>query len=467
MKYKRLLPAIPSALLVLGCLLHAAPQASPSPSLRNKAYKSGVLKKIAELIKDKYVLAEKAGPYAAEFRRMAKAGAYASITDATEFAKKVTADLQAITHDKHVSLRRIEASDVGEKAVSPLHHPVRFHRLARRENTGFRKLEWINGHIGYLDLIRFNAIDQARDKIEGAMRFLENADAILIDIRENGGGSGDYLSSFFLPHPTQLTGWYYRENDYLEECWTTREMGGKPLVDVPLFVLIGPNTFSAAEIFAYDLQALKRAVLVGEPTKGGAHSIDLFKIDDQFEINISTSYAINPVTGGNWEGTGVIPDVPAPADRVLKTAVELAEKAGGEFARVREEKLKQAVERMQAQLDLAEKGFRESDVAAAKSALDSAFLTGGEAGLIDYFFVFVLAYHYQTYSGKAEPIHLAILEKSVELFPDSVMARRVLGGAYRDLGNKERALLHYEKALALDPANREIQKKLAEIRSGK
>lgn len=435
--------------------------------LRDQEYKRRILKKITGLIRDKYVYKEQAQGYAREWTRMCRSGAYAAITDAEEFAKRITADLQAITRDKHVSLRVIKPSDVGEQALSPLHHPVRFHRLARKENTGFRKLEWINGHIGYLDLIRFNAIDQARDKVEGAMRFLENADAIIIDIRDNGGGSGDYLSSFFLPHPTQLTGWYYRENDYLEECWTTGAMNGKPLTEVPLFVLIGPNTFSAAEIFAYDLQARKRAVLIGQPTKGGAHSIDLFKIDEQFEINISTSYAINPVTHGNWEGTGVIPDVPAPADRVLETAVELAEKAGMEYAKTREQKLKQAVDGMQAQLDLAENGFREHDLLAAKSALDSMFRIGGEAGLIDYFFVCVLAYHYQAYSGKVEPIHLAILEKSAELFPNSFMAQRVLAEAYRDLGNKEQALLHYEKALALDPGNPSIRKKLAEIAKGR
>ncbi len=441
--------------------------AHQSGDLRDREYKRIVLKKIAGLVKDKYVYKEKAKDYAEELLGRFRRGAYAAIIDAGEFAARITADLQAITHDKHVSLRRIESSDIGERAVGALHHPVRFHRLARKENTGFRRLEWINGHIGYLDLIRFNAIDQARDKIEGAMRFLENADAIIIDVRENGGGSGDYLSSFFLPHPTQLTGWYYRENDYLEECWTTSEMNGKPLTEVPLFVLIGPNTFSAAEIFAYDLQALKRAVLVGERTRGGAHSIDLFKIDDQFEINISTSYAINPVTGGNWEGTGVIPDVPAPAGRVLEIAVELAEKAGMEYAKTREQKLKQAVDRMQAQLDLAEKGSREHDLLAVKSALDSMFRIGGEAGLIDYFFVFVLAYHYHTYSGKAEPIEIAILEKSAELFPNSVMAQRVLAGAYRDIGNKKLALYYYEKALALDPDNIVLKKKLARLKNEK
>jgi tetratricopeptide (TPR) repeat protein len=441
---------------------HAAARAPQPKSLKDGAYKKSVLQKIASLIESKYVLADKAKSYAAEFKKIAKAGAYASLTDAKEFADRVSADLQAITRDKHVSVRRIEASDIGEKAVGALHHPVRFYRLRQKENAGIHKLEWINGHIGYLDIRRFYAIEVAREMLEAAVKFLENADAIIIDVRENGGGSGDYLSSFFLPYPTQLTGWYYRENDYLEEFWTTNEMGGKPLTDVPLFVLVGKNTFSAAEIFAYDLQARKRAVLIGEPTKGGAHSVDLYKIDDQFEINISTSRAVNPVTGTNWEGTGVIPDVAAAPERALDTAIELAEKAGAVFAKSRDDKLKQAVERMQVQLDLAEKLFRENDGAAASAALDSLFRIGKEAGLVDYFFVWVLAYNY--FSPKPEPILFAILEKSIELFPMCARAYLTLAETYFTSGKKELAIPYYEKTLLLDPGNTNVLKKLSELK---
>jgi C-terminal processing protease CtpA/Prc len=462
MKSHRSAIAILRALGIMVCIFQTAVLALPPGSLRDPAYKKGVLQKIAGLIESKYVLAEKAKQYAAEFRKKVKTGAYSSIIDAKELANRITADLQAITHDKHVSLRKIEASDIGEEAVSALHHPVRFYRLGQKENRGFHKLEWINGHIGYLDIRRFYAIEVAREMLEAAMKFLENADAIIIDVRENGGGSGDYLSSFFLPYPTQLTGWYYRENDYTEEFWTTREMGGKPLTDVPLFVLVGKNTFSAAEIFAYDLQARKRAVLIGEPTKGGAHSIDLYKIDNLFEINISTSRAVNPVTGGNWEGTGVIPDVTVAPERALDTAIELAEKAGAEFAKARDEKLKQAVDKMQTQLDLAEKLFRGNDADAARAALDSLFRIGGEAGLVDYFFVYVLAYNY--FSPKPEPILYAILEKSIELFPMFARAHLTLAETYYASGKKKLAVPYYEKALALDPGNRNIQKRLNELK---
>ncbi len=387
MKRRRSTVPIMAILLAVAGISHGAASASRPKSLEDGAYKKSVLQKIASLIESKYVLAEKAGSYAAEFKKLARAGTYAPLVDAREFADRITADLQAITADKHVSLRKIEASDIGEKAAGALHHPVRLHRLRMKENTGFHKLEWINGHIGYLDIRRFYAIEVAREMIAAALKFLEDADAIIIDVRENGGGSGTHLSSYFLPYPTQLTGWYYREQDQTEEYWTTDELQGKPLTDVPLFLLIGKNTFSAAEIFAYDLQARKRAVLIGEPTKGGAHSIDLFKIDDQFEICISTSRAVNPVTGGNWEGAGVIPDVRVAPEQALDTAIAMAEKAGNEFALIKDATLKQAVDEMQAQLDLAETLFKENQPSAAKAALTSLFRVGGEAGLINEFFV--------------------------------------------------------------------------------
>jgi formiminotetrahydrofolate cyclodeaminase len=134
MKLQRLAVPLSGALLLMVCSLHAAALARQSKSLDDRAYRKSVLQKIGNLIESKYVLAEKAKKYAAEFNKMVKAGSYASITDAKEFADKVTADLQTITHDPHVSLRKIEASDIGEKAVSALHHPVRFHRLGIKEN---------------------------------------------------------------------------------------------------------------------------------------------------------------------------------------------------------------------------------------------------------------------------------------------------------------------------------------------
>jgi len=207
-------------------------------NLADKAYRDGVLRKVADIVESKYVLADKAKGYADEFRAKCASGAYSALADPKGFAEKVTADLIAITHDKHLNFRVMVPSDVGEKAEGTLHHPIRYYRLRLAENAGFHKLEWIEPRIGYIDLRRFSSFDQAKDLALAAMKFLANARAIIIDVRENGGG-GDYLSSYFLPYPTQLTGFQARGEDSPTEIWTRRDIGMEPRTDVPHYILRG------------------------------------------------------------------------------------------------------------------------------------------------------------------------------------------------------------------------------------
>ena len=423
----------------------------PTRSLTDRAHKDEVLKKVGDLLEKKYVLAGKAKGFAEEFRAKCAAGAYGPLAEAKEFAARVTADLVAVTGDKHLNFRVIEPSPAGEAAVSPLHHPVRYYLLRQKENTGFYKLEWIEPNIGYVDIRRFNHFGEAKDMVMAAMRFLSGANAIIIDVRENGGGSGDYLSSYFLPYPTQLSGSYSREDDVLTEFWTRKDIGREPCTDVPLFILTGPRTFSAAESFAYDMQSRKRATIVGEPTKGGAHSVDVFRIDDQFEFYISTERAVSPVTGGNWEGTGVLPDITVPAAAALDTAVALAKKAGEEFGKIKDARLKAAVDEMQANWDRAEKLYHENRNEAADVALDDLFRTARETGFASEFFMDVFAYNWRT--GENDRILTAIFKKEIEFFPDSSSAHTRLASVYYAQGNKDLALRHFQKALELDPHN--------------
>jgi tetratricopeptide (TPR) repeat protein len=425
-------------------------------SLAEKTYKDGVLQKIASLLESHYVLADKAKSYADEFREKCASGAYDSYTEAKGFADKITADLIAITHDKHLNFRVVVPSDVGEKAEGSLHHPVRYFRLRTKENVGFYKLEWIEPRIGYLDLRRFYPFGVARDMAAAAMKFLENARAIIIDVRENGGGSGDYLSSYFLPYPTQLSGSYSRQTGTLTEFWTRPDIALAPRLDVPLFILTGPNTFSAAESFAYDMQSRKRAVLVGEPTKGGAHSVDLFGIDDQFEFYISTERSISPVTEENWEGTGVIPDIRVPVASALDAALVEARKAAETYGRDQDAGLKRTVEEMQTLADDAARLYREGKKQAADAALDTLLRMARNAGLISQFFMEVFAYNFQ--APEDEQMLFAILEKNVEFYPHSFTAFERLASFYSSRGKTELALKYYRKVLELDPDNRNAAK---------
>jgi len=454
-------------LCAIGMLYSAAP-AQEVKSVSDEAYRDGIIAKICGLLEEKYVFPEQAKKYAEEFKAKGRSVSYDTLREASEFAEAATRDLQTITGDKHIRLRKIEASAIGEKTENALHHPVRLFVLRNRENAGFFKLEWIDGKIGYLDIRRFYSPAESKDLFIGAMRFLANANAIIIDLRENQGGSTDilpYLFRYFIDYPAQLTGNYIREEDFLQESWISKDVEGKLLTTVPLFLLTSQKTFSAAEWFAYDMKVRKRATIVGEPTGGGAHSVDLFRLDDEFEIFIPTSRAINHVTGGNWEGTGVIPDVSVPAGDALDKAIELAKIAADKHWQEKEKSLAAAVNEMQAQLDMAENLFREGKKEAAEAALDSVFRIGDSQGLINEFFVNVLAYNYT--SDQDEQILYAILKRNIGLFPGSPTAHESLAYAYFSHGKKAQAVECFNKVLELDPDNRNAGKMIERLQSEK
>lgn len=432
-------------------------------NVNDKTYKISVLQKTANLLETKYVLPELSKEYADKFRKKYENGAYENFTNSEYFAEQITADLIDITNDKHLSFRLKVASEVGGKTESSLRHPIRYHRLGVKENKGFSKLEWIDGNIGYLDLRRFYYLADVKDLVNASFKFLANANAIIIDLRKNGGGSGDYLSSYFLEYPTQLTSWYSREDDFATEFWTSNNIRIEPMVNVPLFLLTSRETFSSAESFAYDMKVRKRATVIGEPTKGGAHSVDLFQIDDQFEIYIPTARAINPITGTNWEGIGVIPDIVVPSETALDTAIALAQKAGAEFEESKEAKIKLAIQEMQIHIDHSEMLFRRNKNDKADTALDSVFQIADKYNLVNEFFIDVLAYNYS--SQNDEQILYAILKKKIELFPQSPTAYETLAYAYFKNNKKEQAIRNFEKVIELEPSNKNAMRMIQRIQS--
>jgi tetratricopeptide (TPR) repeat protein len=450
--------------LCLVCICFASAICRQTKGAIDRSYRDRTIDTVSILIERNYVFLDKGKACASQLQFRKRTGVYDSLTDLSRFAKRLTEDLQAMTGDKHILVRQVLPSDLGESTESALHHPVRLFRLQNRENTGFFRLEWLDGSIGYMDIRRFYSPAVAREMLAAAMKFLSHADAIIIDVRENQGGAGELLSLFcgyFFPYPLQLNGEYYRREEYLQEFWIARAVEGERLTNVPLFVLTSRKTFSAAESFAYDMKVRKRATLVGDSTKGGAHSVDLFRIDDRLECYLSTSRAVNPVTGENWEGTGVVPDVHVPATSALDTALSLARRAAEEYGRTKEGKLKQAVDEMQVHLQRAETLFREGNHRPAEAALDSLFRIGSNAGLVNEFFVDVLAYNYT--SAKDEPILYAILRKSIELFPRSSTAYESLGVAYFRNGKGAEAIPYLRKTLELDPDNRNASRMISQI----
>ena len=154
-----------------------------------------------------------------------------------------------------------------------------------------------------------------------AMNFLSNSDAIIIDLRRNGGGEPSMIqliSSYFFEEPVHLNSFYIRDEDKMKQFWSHAHVEGPRMTDTPLYVLTSSNTFSAAEEFTYNMKNLERATIVGQTTGGGAHPVRFLRFDDlKVSMSLPFGRAINPITGTNWEGTGVVPDLEVPAEQAL------------------------------------------------------------------------------------------------------------------------------------------------------
>jgi C-terminal processing protease CtpA/Prc len=188
-------------------------------------------------------------------------------------------------------------------------------------------VELRDGNIGYLDLRFFTGQPEAYETIVAAMNFLANANAVIIDLRNNGGGNPytiQIISSYFLEEYTHLNSFERRGEDTFQQFWTLRGVPGKKMYDTDLFILTSRRTFSAAEEFTYNLKNLKRATIVGETTGGGAHPGGFRIITDNFLVWVPNGRAVNPITKTNWEGTGIEPHVKVERDKALDKAHALA-----------------------------------------------------------------------------------------------------------------------------------------------
>lgn len=244
---------------------------------------------------------------------------YEEITFPRLFAQQITSDSQQINQDKHLSLvydpqrvkdLRAEESQPSEEELREIEQK-RIEKQ-RRDYFGFRKVEILDGNVGYLDLRSFRSTDYTAETALGAMSFLSNSEAIIIDLRDNyGGGASMYLlliSYFFDSETTHLSDLINRRSKSTQQFWTLPYVPGKRLPEVDLYILTSERTFSAAEEFTYDLQSLKRAVVVGEITGGGAHLTTRMIVDDNFYLFVPFAGALNPVTNTNWERVGIQPD---------------------------------------------------------------------------------------------------------------------------------------------------------------
>ena len=253
-------------------------------------------------------------------------GDYDAISDGDAFAERLTSDLQAVSHDRHLRVDFNPFKVPARTEPSP-EDVARFHRQMESQNCAFDKVEILPSNIGY---VKFNAFMDASfcgPTVVAAMGFVAHTDAIIFDLRQNGGGQPamvTLIASYLFDKPTHLIDIYNRKEDSTTQNWTLSYLPGPRLTKQPVFVLTSKRTFSGAEEFAFDLKNQKRAVIVGETTGGGAHPVSGHVVADYFMVGVPSAKSLDPVTKTNWEGTGVEPDVKVLAADALTTAENLA-----------------------------------------------------------------------------------------------------------------------------------------------
>ncbi|MCU6500239.1 S41 family peptidase [Rugamonas sp. A1-17] len=325
------------SLAVTGAIASTPP--SPPTVAVDPATRLEVIDTLVAKLNANYVFPDKAQQAGIVLRKNQREGKYDGITDGKQLAKQLLDDIDGAVHDKHmfidVSARPVPPDDAmpppprtrveWEKQVPPA-----VLERVRTSNLGVEKIDHLGPDIGYLRISSFGPVFLVSDKYAAAMNELADTDGLIIDLRDNGGGGGDsvaLLISYLVDERTRLDDTWERSTGITTQYWTQDKLDGKRYGGKkPVLILAGPETKSAAESFAYQLQALKRAKVIGERTWGGANASRPYRLSEHFAAFIPSRRSISPITHTNWEGVGVIPDVEAKVDDALAAAKDLMQR---------------------------------------------------------------------------------------------------------------------------------------------
>ena len=286
-----------------------------------------VIETAAKLLDERYVFPDVGKRISAALRTANKHGTYRAITDGQILAWRLTDDLWVIAHDGHLGVRFSQQGLPPEEPGQRRDSDQADRSRVLVSNCSFEKAEHLVPNIGYLKFDEFADPEICAATAAAAMNFVADSDALIIDLRDNHGGAApmvQFVASYLFAEPTHLNDSYMRQEDATEEFWTLPYVPGRKFIGKPVFVLTSNRTFSGAEDFCYALKNLKRATLIGEPTGGGAHMVQVHRIDDHFSIVVPFARSISPITKTDWEGTGVEPDVKVPAEEALTEALRRA-----------------------------------------------------------------------------------------------------------------------------------------------
>lgn len=291
--------------------------------------RESVVRNVIALVRRNYVDSSAAQRMASDLERRLRAGEYTRFDSAAGLVASLTAQLRAVQPDEHLRVDyfvvpRPMRTPVGTAGVEDLEAR---RRVASRRGYGIERVERLSGNVAVVTLRSFEPPSIGGAALAAAMQLASGANAVILDLRQNGGGHGNMvgeLAAYFVPGGTAMTELYDRPTARTERTTVPTRPGGPSFPHVPLFVVTSRRTFSAAEGFAYTMRVRGRATVVGEPTRGGANPVQVFQLAPHFALFLPTGRVTDLVTRANWEGSGVAPDVPAEAASALTVAYRRA-----------------------------------------------------------------------------------------------------------------------------------------------
>lgn len=291
-----------------------------------EAQASSLLDAVIETL-NHYVFPEVAQQLQADIQQRRQNQGYGDVVVGTQWADVLTLQLQTLSGDRQL---KVHFSPQPLPQIAADGPPTPADLAAERHQSSLRnfdinRVERLRGNVGYLELYGFEPPEFAGPVLDAAITFIAHTRALIIDIRHNRGGSPGMvalLCSYLLPAypPVHLNDLYWRPDDSIRQWWTLSHLNGPRYENKPVYILTSQETFSAAEEFAYNLQVLERAVIVGEHTAGGANPGRGYRLDDHFWMFVPTGRSINPKTQDNWDKTGIIPNVKVPSELTVLTA---------------------------------------------------------------------------------------------------------------------------------------------------
>jgi C-terminal processing protease CtpA/Prc len=270
-----------------------------------------------------YIFPDRASAAATLLRSRLEAGRYAGAAGEALLGL-INDDLFEACSDKHLRLIWYEADKDGSAPQSDEEVIALLREMFRLENHGVKRVERLAGNIGVIELTVVPDAESAGRVIAAAFELVQHTSGLILDLRGTRGGALDgvaYLQSFlFADGDVHLTDSVEGPNGPTRQYWTSGYLPAPRYLDRPVFALVSGTTFSGGEALAYDLQALQRATIVGEVTRGGAHPSTVVSLGDNVELRLPIARSVSPVTGGDWEGVGVAPDIAVSAADAMDTA---------------------------------------------------------------------------------------------------------------------------------------------------